>query len=138
MGHTPFGYVIKNGKAFIDEEKANKIRKLYENYLAGMALAKAAAKAGIETYHSTVKRLLENKHYMGDNFYPAIIDNTTFAQANEERFRRAALLGRLHRKSKVKPATIPTTFRLAKVVKHYDNPKLQAEYLYSLIESEAD
>ena len=63
MGHTPFGYVIKNGKAFVDEEQANKIRKLYENYLAGMALAKAAAKAGIETYHSTVKRLLEKTLY---------------------------------------------------------------------------
>lgn len=29
MGHTPFGYVIKNGKAFIDEEKANKITAVY-------------------------------------------------------------------------------------------------------------
>ena len=138
MGHTPFGYVIKNGKAFVDEEQANKIRKLYENYLAGMALAKAAAKAGIETYHSTVKRLLENKHYTGDNFLSCYYRQYHVCPSHEERLRRAALLGRLHRKSKVKLATIPTTFRFAKVVKHYDNPKLQAEYLYSLIESEAD
>ena len=39
-----------------------------------MALAKAAAAAGIETYHGTAKRLMENRHYLGDDFYPAIID----------------------------------------------------------------
>ena len=43
MGHTPYGYSIKNGCATINENEADKIRKLYENYLSGMALAKAAA-----------------------------------------------------------------------------------------------
>ena len=65
MGHTPYGYIIENGGAIIDEEKAENIRKLYENYLSGMALKTAAAKAGIETYHGTAKRLMENKHYLG-------------------------------------------------------------------------
>ena len=60
MGHTPYGYSIENGCATIKEDEANKIRKLYENYLSGMALAKAAAAAGIETYHGTAKRLMEN------------------------------------------------------------------------------
>ena len=45
MGHTPYGYSIENGCATIKEDEANKIRKLYENYLSGMALAKAAAAA---------------------------------------------------------------------------------------------
>ena len=73
MGHTPYGYSIENGCATIKEDEANKIRKLYENYLSGMALAKAAAAAGIETYHGTAKRLMENRHYLGDDFYPAIL-----------------------------------------------------------------
>ena len=46
MGHTPYGYSIENGCATIKEDEANKIRKLYENYISGMALTKAAAAAG--------------------------------------------------------------------------------------------
>ena len=86
MGHTPYGYSIENGCATIKEDEANKIRKLYENYLSGMALAKAAAAAGIETYHGTAKRLMENRHYLGDDFYPAIIDQETFD--NVQRLRK--------------------------------------------------
>ena len=33
MGHTPFGYRIRKGKAVIDEPAAEKIRQLYKNYL---------------------------------------------------------------------------------------------------------
>jgi hypothetical protein len=98
MGHTPYGYSIENGCATIKEDEANKIRKLYENYLSGMALAKAAAAAGIETYHGTAKRLMENRHYLGDDFYPAIIDQETYDKAAAIRLERAGKLGRLNRK----------------------------------------
>ena len=57
MGHTPFGYRIENGIAVIDEDAAGKLRKLYENYLSGLSLKDAAAKAGLDTYHGTAKRL---------------------------------------------------------------------------------
>lgn len=136
MGHTPYGYTIKNGRAIINQNQADKIKKLYENYLSGMSLAKAAVEAGIETYHGTAKRLMENKHYLGDNFYPAIIDKDTFDKASRESIRRATVLGRLHRKTTVNPPFLPTSFHLSKAAKHYKNPKLQVEYLYSLIESE--
>lgn len=137
MGHTPYGYIIENGCAVICEEEAEKIRKLYKNYLAGMTQAKAAAEAGIETYHSTSKRLMENRHYLGDDFYPAIIDQETFDLASKERIRRADKLGRLNLKKAVKQTVIPTRFHLAEATQHYDDPRLEAEYLYSLIESEA-
>jgi len=136
MGHTPYGYSIENGCATIKEDEANKIRKLYENYLSGMALAKAAAAAGIETYHGTAKRLMENRHYLGDDFYPAIIDQETYDKAAAIRFERAGKLGRLNRKKSVKPAASPTGFRMAAAEQHYEDPRLQEEYLYSLIESE--
>ena len=102
MGHTPYGYSIENGCATIKEDEANKIRKLYEHYLSGMALAKAAAAAGIETYHGTAKRLMENRHYLGDDFYPAIIDQVTFDKAAAIRLERAGKLGRLNRKKNSK------------------------------------
>ena len=128
MGHTPFGYRIKNGIAVIDEESAAKLRRLYENYLSGMSLKNAAAKAGIETYHGTAKRLLMTKHYLGDDFYPAIIDKSTFSRAQEELMKRASALGRLNKATSPRSIKIPTFFSIRKVEKHYDNPAAQAEY----------
>lgn len=136
MGHTPYGYSIESGCAAINGEEADKIRKLYENYISGMALAKAAAVAGIETYHGTAKRMMENRHYLGDDFYPAIIDQETFDKAAAIRLERAGKLGRLNRKKNSKPTAAPTSFHMAAAEKHYEDPRLQAEYLYSLIKSE--
>ena len=91
MGHTPFGYKIVSGKAVVDEVAAGQIRKLYENYLSGLSLENAAKEAGIKTYHGTVKKLLSNRHYLGDAFYPAIIDEDTFTKAALEGKETAAV-----------------------------------------------
>ena len=137
MGHTPFGYRIQGGKAVIDEPAAEKIRQLYQNYLSGMSMVAAAKAADIDTYHGTVKRMMENRHYMGDDFYPAIIDVNTFTEAMLERQRRAKKLGRTDRIKPPVKKTAPTTFTRGKIKECYDDPAKQAEYLYSLIESEA-
>lgn len=79
---------------------------------------------------------MENRHYLGDDFYPAIIDQETYDKAADIRLERAGKLGRLSRKKNVKPAASPTGFRMAAAEQHYEDPRLQAEYLYSLIESE--
>ena len=136
MGHTPFGYRIENGIAVIDEADAEKLRMLYDNYLGGMALTEAARQAGIDAYHASVKRLLMTEHYLGDDFYPAIISKEVFDQVQAERVKRAAALGRLDRKSKRKPPKIPTQFSIGAIMEHYDNPAMQAEYVYSLLNSE--
>ena len=136
MGHTPFGYRIENGIAVIDEAAAGKLRMLYDNYLGGMALTEAARQAGIDAYHASVKRLLMTEHYLGDDFYPAIICKETFDRVQAERVKRAAALGRLDRKSTRKPPKIPTQFSIGAIMEHYDNPAAQAEYVYSLLNSE--
>lgn len=136
MGHTPYGYKIENGVAVIDDDAAAKLKKLYDNYISGMALAKAAKAAGIETYHGTASRIMENRYYLGDDFYPAIIDQETFDKAAEVRELRAKKLGRLNRKKKLHTLIAPTRFFINPATQHYENPKEQAEYIYSLIESE--
>ncbi len=83
---------------------AGKLRKLYKNYLSGLGLQNAAVKAGIDTYHGTAKRLLITQHYIGDDFYPAIIDEEAFHKAQVELVTRAAALGRLNRAPKRKSA----------------------------------
>lgn len=136
MGHTPYGYRIEDGIAVIDQEAARKLRRLYENYISGMSLKTAAAKAGIETYHSTAKRLMMTRHYLGDDFYPAIIDEEIFHKAQEELTKRASALCRINRDTHQKTLKTPTLFTIREIEKHFANPAAQAEYMYSLIDCE--
>lgn len=136
MGHTPYGYRIENGKAIIDEPAAIKIRTLYTNYLNGMTLVASAKVSGINTYHSTVKRLLKNKHYIGDDFYPAIVDAATYKKANAELTARATTMGRLNKITVLPTKDAPVNFTMGEITNHFPDPLKHAEYLYSLIESE--
>lgn len=130
------GYKIEHGMAVIDEVAADKIRKLYQLYLSGLSLTLSAKQAGLPTYHGTAKRILSNHRYLGDDYYPAIIDKDTFENAQSELLGRATKLGRLDKAPKKKELVAPMKFSVKPVSKHFDNPFRQAEYLYSLIESE--
>ena len=137
MRPIPYRYRIEGGKAVVYKEEAEKLHLLFKNYLAGMSLSKAATGAGIKATHSSIKRLLENRHYQGDDFYPAITDKETLDRIHEERIQRAKKMGRLHpgRKPKAqKPAA--TSFTISTPEQTPGSPKQRAEYLYSLIESE--
>lgn len=136
MGHTPLGYRIENGIAVIDEEAAAKVRQLYKNYLGGLSLTNAAKEAGIKALHAGAKRIMQNEHYLGDDFYPSIIDKETFHAAGVEIRRRSAKLGRDDRYKAPEAKEAPILFRFKDIKEYYDNPVKQAEYLYSLIESE--
>lgn len=136
MGHTPLGYKIVDGKAAIDEEAAARVRAIYKNYLSGLSLTNAAKEAGLDLFHAGAKRIIRNKHYLGDDFYPAIIDKEAFDAAEAEIAKRSAHLGRDDRYKAPTAKKPPTAFRLGDITQNYDNEIRQAEYLYSLIESE--
>jgi hypothetical protein len=136
MSHTPFGYRIENGKAVIDEKEAEQIKVLFQSYLSGDSLATAAKKAGINGFHSGIGRILRNKRYLSDEFYPAIIDKDTFNTAEAERIMRAEQLGRVRQPKQEKEAVYPTAFRMKEGTEEFDDPLAQAEYAYSLIETE--
>lgn len=138
MSHVPYGYRIENGKAVIDEEKAKQVKKIYKSYLSGLAYVPAAEAAGLKLYHTGAKKMMQNKHYLGDDYYPAIIDNETFVAAEAERVKRQAKLGRVFDDKPAKVSKIATGFKMPKVQIKYDDPFTQAEYVYSLIESEVD
>lgn len=136
MGHTPYGYRIENGKAIIDEQAAKQIKTLFQSYLTGNSLAMAANKADIKAFHAGIGRMLRNKYYLGDEYYPAIINSDTFEAAEAERIRRARKLGRIREPEAKKEVLYPSTFRFSKGTERFDNPFQQAEYAYSLIECE--
>ena len=136
MSHTPFGYRIENGKAVIDKDAAEQIKTLFHSYLSGDSLAAAAKKADIIAFHAGIGRMLRNARYLGDEYYPAIIDPDTFKAAEAERIRRAEELGRIFEPKEEKEVVFPTAFRISEGAEQFDDPFMQAEYVYSLIETE--
>lgn len=136
-GHTPFGYRIENGMAVVCEEEVAQIRKLYEGYLNGLSLVAAAAEAGLTLKHTSVKCIMQNPHLLGDDFYPSIINQETYDAFEAERKRREKALGRDKRaKRPIEARPAPTSFRMREALSVDDDPYRQAEYIYSLIESE--
>ena len=136
-GLTPYGYKIVNGGTVIDEEEAAQVRKIYDGYLSGLSLTGAAKAAGLELKHRSVRVMLENRRYLGDEYYPAIIDPDTLRAFEAERLRREKMLGRDKKQKKAteaKPA--PIRFRLIMPARELSDPYKQAEYIYSLIERE--
>lgn len=136
MGHTPYGYRIENGKAVVNEDQAAQIRKMYEGYLGGLALMEAAKAAGLKLYHGSAKRMMQNRHYLGDAYYPAIIDKNTFDSALVEQQKRANALGRVFEPKEAEEPLPVTQFTIGRVMQKYEDPFRQAEYAYGLIESE--
>lgn len=94
MAHTPYGYIIKGGKAETDTIKALQVKTLFEEYVAGSSLQAAGVKSGIQKAHSSLGRIIDMPCYRGDDFYPAIVSNELWNKAREERKRRADSLGR--------------------------------------------
>ena len=78
MSHIPFGYSIQNGRAVVNEKEAVKIKELFEAYLSGLSLSEAAKKAGINPYHTSIAKMLSDKRYVDDKFYPPLISKDTF------------------------------------------------------------
>ena len=133
MGHTPYGYRIENGAAVINDQEAECVRRIFDNYISGMSLREAASAAGHPLVHSTVKRMLTKKYYCGDDFYPAIIDISTFHTANSELQRRADNKNQTCKTRRIMPKP-ETEFTFSPPLTQYDDPYEQAQYLYSLIE----
>lgn len=138
MSHTPFGYRIEHGKAVIDKENSEKIMALYNYYLSGDSMDTAAKKAGIKLLHSGIGRILQNTTYLGNEYYPAIIDPDTFAAVKAERVKRAGKLGRIREPKEEPEAIYPTSFYIKESTQQYEDPFQQAEYAYSLIEIEVN
>lgn len=129
MKHTPLGYEIIDGQAIIGKE-AVQVRKLFDGTIKGMSLADAAKYAGLNYVHSSVKRILANKKYLGTDYYPQLIDEETFQLATEIRQKSM----RVRRCKERKPIIIPTEFKIQKAELSYEDPYEQAKYIYRLIE----
>ena len=80
--------------------------------------------------------MLMNKRYLGDDYYPAIIDRETFDRAEAERISRQTKTGKLFIDTQTKETALATKFYMPRQEKKFEDPFKQAEYIYSLIEVE--
>lgn len=102
--HTPFGYRIIDGKAEIMPETAKVVRAVFQEYLTGIAtrqIAKNLTEQGVlnashklSWNHGSVGKILKNRKYTGDEFYPPLIDTEIFEQVQCRREEQVKKLGR--------------------------------------------
>ena len=123
MRRAPIGCKIENGEARIDETAAEQIGTLFEAYNSGMSLKEAAAKAGLEGYHSSIGRILKNTRYLGDDYHPGLIDWDTFEKAQLIRYEKAKSLGRIYDTRRRNLPRLLRSFPFSK--KHFLKPPSQ-------------
>lgn len=107
----PIGYKMINGKIEIETDKAEIVKMIFNEYLAGnsmLLIAKMLMKNGVRNgndkvnwTHCSVGKILGNQKYMGDEFYPQIIDKSIFTLVQERRKEISAHLGKTTKKQAI-------------------------------------
>ena len=134
MAVLPFGYVLDNGTIKVDEESAEKVRLMFRAYLSGKSYIESGRAAGLGVNHSSVKNILCNQKYLGDDVYPPIVDPELFGSVRDLMTANSDRVISKRRVSAPEVYEIPTSFQMSKIRQLYDDPYKQAEYIYSLIE----
>lgn len=102
--HMPFGYQMLGGKVEIDSENGEIVKGIFNAYLNGTSICQIAkeltkmrvlnASQKPSWNHCSVGKILENRKYIGDYFYPPLIAEDIFQQAQKRRKEKAESLGR--------------------------------------------
>ena len=103
--HMPLGYRMVEGKIVIDPETAEIINRIFQEYSEGASLYQLARKLTEQGAlnanhkpvwnHGTVGKILENRKYLGDEFYPTMIEPELFTKVQERRIEKSRELGRI-------------------------------------------
>ena len=88
----PYGYEMKNGVIVVCPSEADILRQIFADYIGGAVLkaiadrltdAKVEYLPGEYSWNKNrIKRIIEDKRYMGTETYEPIIDEDTFLKAN--------------------------------------------------------
>ncbi len=131
MAHIPYGYIIADGKAQIDPDCAKNLLQFFQNYLRGQSIA--AAGCDIPLGRTCLGKMLKNPVYLGDDYYPSIIDRETFDAVQAERRRRYEARGCPSSAAPLDTVPVRTSFKLLEIKEEYTDPAKQAEYVYRRI-----
>ena len=91
--NIPYGYCYENGKVIIKKFEVEILKQIFEQYLQGLSLLDIAknlnekeieyAPGVIGWNKSRLSRIIDDKRYLGNNFFPAIVDQTIFDKMHE-------------------------------------------------------
>lgn len=127
-----YGYKIENGIFKIDAIQSVQVKEIYNLYLEGKSLRELAQQFGFGYSHTRVKSILMNRTYLGNEFYPPLIDTSIFETVQKLIIERTTPRKKLSKQ----PPLIYSDF----FMKDSDEKKIhknlfeRAEYLYSLIQ----
>ena len=133
MSRLCYGYTIRDGRLEVQEKEAENIRKIFKNYLAGNSLIKSAELVGLKKNNSSVKKILTNEKYLGNEIYPKIIDRESFEKAGQMLKERAVAMGRVWKKEE-EIIKVPCKFRYKEEEALPIDPFERASFKYRLIE----
>ncbi len=133
MRTIPYGYRIVNGAAVIDEPEAGNVQNAFKKYASGHSLTAIMKDLGIDRCHARILRILEDRKYLGTDFYPAIIEKDLFEQVQRQREKSREKHAK-HMKDREAPKAA-TVFAFAPAREYYKDPFEQAQYIYTLIEA---
>lgn len=90
----PYGYKIENGKLTIEPEEEHIVVRIYERYANGesyLQIAERLTALGVlytpekaQWNKNMVARMLQNKNYLGNDKYPAILHQELYQSAEEQ------------------------------------------------------
>ena len=116
------------------------MRKFVHYYLEGASIREAKEKAGIPLSPSRAGRILENPVYIGDGYYPPLLDPLTSQRVIEERRRRYQALGCFVSRHPAPPVPVRERFVLREEGFHavhsgevMTDPVRRAALIYALI-----
>ncbi len=115
--NIPFGYCIKGGEYAVNDTEAEAIRQIFVRYIGGDSLKTIAAQMTVP-YNANkpiwnknmVSRVIENRRYLGENGYPAIISQEDFNTANQIKATRYIKGERKESSLKTEQIMIPTAY----------------------------
>lgn len=96
---TLYGYQVKNGKTVIHNEESKVVKKVFSLYVEGKTLNSIASmlieenvayfQDEVKWNKNTIKRMIENEKYMGNEVYPTIISISLFNQTKAVKERKS-------------------------------------------------
>lgn len=96
---TLYGYQVENGKTVIHNEESEVVKRVFSLYVEGETLNSIATMLTEENVayfqdevkwnKNTIKRMIENEKYMGNEVYPTIISTSLFNQTKAVKERKS-------------------------------------------------
>ena len=131
----PYGYKIVNGRAQIDPETSSSLIRYFQNYLNGDSMSTAANAAGLTCSKTTYAHLLKRKEYLGDDYYPPLIDEAYQKRLIEEWEKRKKERPRKPRKAGNRIVKVYTDFRVERFAgKRPRDPVKYVQMLYRCVQ----